>query len=656
MYRSVERGGRRDGWAWEMAQWRIHDAWPLYKRLLGALMTHARLYPTGESVRLASIARPPQPDLTVGPDPFETPTRLAIQSPNHGKPAGMNRPIPSFAAVLLPLLAAPAAAGAQEADDKAGIPVANDLVVESCERCHTVDDDGMMSRISFMRKTPEGWQQSIRRMVTLNEVELDPAVAREIVRYLSDRHGIAPGELRPARFEVERRLVEWSYESDEDVGKTCSNCHSMGRVVTQRRTREEWDLLMAMHRGYYPLSDTQGFRRLGPPAPDATDTRHPMDKAVAHLSGEFPLTTAEWSSWSATMRAPRLAGSWALRGHEPGMGPIYGTVEIEAGDDEASFTTRARYRYARTGREVYRAGRAIVYTGYQWRGRSAEWDNEESELREVMMVERGWNEINGRWFAGAYDEFGPDVTLERADGPVLLGLHPGAIRAGDAATVTLYGVNLPTGLAANDLDLGPGVEIVGVTSNGAAAVTIEVRTDEDAVPGARDVFAAGRQLPGPLTLYESVDRIAVTPRAGMARLGGGNFPKGYAQFEATAFSNGPDGKPETDDDLDLGLVDVEWSMEEYAAVFDDDDIRFVGALDPNGRFEPALDGPNPDRTGMRNNVGDVWVVATWRGDNGAEVRGRAQLIVTVPLYMRWEPWRVQIAPATRSTSGMGNGR
>ena len=566
------------------------------------------------------------------------------------------------AGALVLALALAGGARAQQDEEPAGIPVADQLVIDSCDRCHAADDDGMMTRVSYMRKTPEGWQQSIRRMVTLNDVELDPETARDIVRYLSDHHGIAPEELRPARFEVERRLIDWSYqeshEGDEDIERVCSSCHSMGRVVTQRRTREEWDLLMATHRGYYPLSDTQGFMRFGPPAADGADVRHPMDKAVAELSGKFPLTTADWTSWSATMRPPRLAGTWALRGHEPGRGPIYGTVEIAEGADAANFTTRMRYAYARSGDEVERDGRAIVYTGYQWRGRSFQDGNEETALREVMMVERGWNEINGRWFAGSYDEFGPDVTLLRADGPVVLGIHPGAIRSGAAATVTVHGVNLPTGMGPGDLDLGPGVEVARVTRSEANLLSAEVTASDDAAPGARDVFVAGRPVPGHLTVYETVDRILVTPEAGMARLGGGAFPKGYAQFEATAFSDGPDGEPETDDDLNLGFVDVEWSMEEYSAVFDDDDIEYVGTLDPNGLFLPALDGPNPDRHGLRNNVGDVWTVATYRGPDGTEVRGRAHLIVTVPLYMRWEPWRVQLVPGgpPRRTSEMGSGR
>jgi len=88
--------------------------------------------------------------------------------------------------------------------------------------------------------------------------------------------------------------------------------------------------------------------------------------------------------------------------------------------------------------------------------------------------------------------------------------------------------------------------------------------------------------------------------------------------------------------LDAG--EATWSVEEYTATFDDDDVKFVGEIDAkNGLFTPALDGPNPSRSGNRNNVGDVWVVATHAlGAGAAPMRARAHLVVTVPLYMRWD--------------------
>ena len=164
------------------------------------------------------------------------------------------------AGTVVSMLLLATGAQAQEAEEEAGIAVTDQLVIETCNQCHRVDDDGMMTRVSYMRKTPEGWQQSIRRMVTLNDVELEPEAARDIVRYLSDHHGIAPDELRPARFEVERRLIDWSYEGDEDVTRTCA-LPSMGRVVTRAGRGEG---TCEGIRGYN-RSRPQGFRRSGRP-------------------------------------------------------------------------------------------------------------------------------------------------------------------------------------------------------------------------------------------------------------------------------------------------------------------------------------------------------------------------------------------------------
>ena len=64
---------------------------------------------------------------------------------------------------------------------------------------------------------------------------------------------------------------------------------------------------------------------------------------------------------------------------------------------------------------------------------------------------------------------------------------------------------------------------------------------------------------------------------------------------------------------------------------------FVGTIDQNGLFTPSVDGPNPKRSGNRNNVGDVWVVAELAPATATmkPLRARAHLLVTVPLYMFW---------------------
>ena len=124
----------------------------------------------------------------------------------------------------------------------------------------------------------------------------------------------------------------------------------MGRVILQRRTEEDWNLLVAMHRGWYPLVDDQVFRRFGPPAASRAPMAGRRTTAIrwtrrsAHLKSTFPLTTPEWSAWSATMR------SAAHRGHlgrsaatSRATGPIFGTVTIAPGASPDEFTTEMSY-------------------------------------------------------------------------------------------------------------------------------------------------------------------------------------------------------------------------------------------------------------------------------------------------------------------------
>ncbi len=514
-----------------------------------------------------------------------------------------------------------------------GFAITNQTVIDRCSRCHEVDDGGRMSRISWLRKTPEGWQTSIRRMMALHGARLDQADAVEIVRYLANEQGLAPEELRPGMFEIERRSDDHDWDGDSDVEYTCIQCHSMGRVMTQRRTKDEWGLLIDTHRALYPLSDWQAFRYTGP-ASEQDDPRHPMERAINYLSDVYSLETAEWSAWAATKRPARLAGTWTISGHEPGKGPMYGTMTVTADpSDPDVFTTSTSYVFAESGEQVQRSGRSMVYTGYQWRGRSNPGGSD--ELREVMFLERDQQKMWGRWFRGDYDELGPDVSMTRASGgAVVAGVYPRALIPGSSTDVTIYGAGLS---AAGDLDFGAGVTVgsAQTTNDGTLRVRLQVAADADM--GGRDLFTSGTIAAGAIVIHDGVDRIAVTPGPTTSRVGGASFPKGYQTFDAWGYNDGPDGQPDTEDDLELGRVDASWHLEEYAATYGDDDIDFVGELRQDGTFVPAADGPNPERSGLRNNIGDVWVVAT-HGSGDAELSARAHLVVLPPLYMRWEPW------------------
>jgi hypothetical protein len=192
---------------------------------------------------------------------------------------------------------------------------------------------------------------------------------------------------KPAMFEAERRMIDYTDQADEEVHRLCSTCHSFGRVLNERRTREEWAGLLAMHRYYYPLidggaggfrsgrgggrgtggtdgrgrGDTPGERGRGAGGPDGRgrgdtpgersgQSRQPYERAQDHLAGVFPLTTPEWAAWSAAMRTPRLAGRWAFAGYEIGRGRLYGELTIaDRPEMPDAFLTDGRFTYTRTG-------------------------------------------------------------------------------------------------------------------------------------------------------------------------------------------------------------------------------------------------------------------------------------------------------------------
>ncbi len=286
-----------------------------------------------------------------------------------------------------------------------------------------------------------------------------------------------------------------------------------------------------------------------------------------------------------------------------------------------------------------RAGRVTIYTGFQWRGRSTAGGAEDTALREVMFVERDWSKISGRWFTGGYDELGLDVQLTKVGRDLtIVGLDRSALRAGGTGqALKIYVANPPASLQPRDIDLGTGITATAASVAG-DVVTATVDVAQGAAVGPRTMVVGGAALPRAVTVYDKIDALRVAPVWNMARTGGVVFPKQLAAFDAWAYNNGADKKPNTPDDLKLDAVTAVWSLEEYKATFDDEDIKFVGAIDAaSGLFTPNVDGPNPERKGERNNIGDVWVVASYTPPGAAPLRARSHLLVAPPLYIKFDP-------------------
>ena len=319
--------------------------------------------------------------------------------------------------------------GAAAVPPEEGIPVTDALVIAKCGTCHAKDDKGNLSRISWERTTPEGWEEAIKRMVRLNGLELTPADARAILKYLSTYHGLSPEEAKPVMYMAEHRIQDEAIPN-ETVRSTCMNCHALGRAFSWRRSRDEWRLLTNMHSAFFAQAEA-AFRRnfsgggggegtgagggrggrggrgtaaaattaatAPPPAvppaapPPATSTASststaaagggppmiaagggisPLDETINFLAAAYPLHTPEWSAWRARMRAPRIAGRWLVSAYIAGRGKYFGEMVVEKGAAEDEFTTRVKLQSAKGGPELNHTGTGLVYAGYSWRGRS----------------------------------------------------------------------------------------------------------------------------------------------------------------------------------------------------------------------------------------------------------------------------------------------
>jgi len=524
-----------------------------------------------------------------------------------------------------------------------GIPVRSELIRNACGSCHTSDDDGRMSRISTMRKTPEGWQLTVKRMIRTNGLNLSPDEARQIVRYLSDHHGLAPEEARPYFYRAEKRPQRETFE-DEEMTQTCVRCHLGARFLTQRRTPEEWDLLKGMHIGYFPVVEFQTFRGASPLAGDAPSQGNGdgngngkewrADRVLAKLAKLYPLETPEWKRFQAKGAARGIAGRWLLTTHQPGKGPVSGVLTVtKAGDD---YTYSGEVLLA-DGAQHRREGKGVLYAGYSWRGRST--GDGLGEVREVLMLSADGSELEGRFFHGTYGELGLDVTMSRlGEDPRISAVLPRSASAGSGrTTVTVMGANFTRDIVPGDLGFGQGITVVDIASRTATSLRVTIDVADEALSGYRDVVLGPAQAVDSFAVYDRVDYVKVLPEESLARVGGGAVAKQFAQFEAVAFHRGADDEPLTDDDVNLGTVHPSWSIEEYYIRHDDDDVDYVGTIDQNGMFTPNLDGPNFDRELHADNFGDVWVVASYTPEGSAEpLRGRSRLVVGIPIYLYWE--------------------
>src|SRR5512134_868744 len=171
--------------------------------------------------------------------------------------------------------------GGAAAHGASGIKVDSDRILAMCTRCHA-NHDGIVSRISFQRKTPEGWEETLWRHKRIHGLAVSREQKEALLMVLSDRHGLAPAEVAPFAYTLEKRDTREKVEGQAIID-VCVRCHSYAKAALQRRTPEEWSKLANMHSGVLPwwLYQLQ----------DVLDWDETLAAAVKELGKRFPLET-----------------------------------------------------------------------------------------------------------------------------------------------------------------------------------------------------------------------------------------------------------------------------------------------------------------------------------------------------------------------------
>ena len=535
--------------------------------------------------------------------------------------------IASVRKMMLAVIALAAIAGPTEIAAQAMAP-AEAVLRLRCGGCHAPLPNGRLARISEQRKAPEGWYMTLFRMKNLHKVQITDEEHGILMKLLSDTQGLAPAETSDYRYALEREShFAEKYNAVDSLdpaglARRCALCHSFARSALQRRTEDEWRLLVNFHVSQFPATEYLAFNRTTPDYWQSLSSETPKV-----LAAQYPFETPEWRAW-VDMTHKDLSGQWRVVGDLPGVGSYEGIETIaRTAPDKYSVSYAINYADGRTDRGE---GSAIVYTGYEWRGTV---NYRSDRVREVYAVTPDGNQMQGRWFRLEHDELGARSRAVRIQSGVsrVLSVDPAYVRAGEHKRLVIIGTNL-----VGPIDLGSGV-VAKVLERDPMRVVVDATAVSEATAGARTVTVGDAHAESAVVVYRTLDSLRVEPPFAMCRAGdgGGKIAAVSAQFDAVGYLNGPDGIPGTPDDIRVGVFPAAWALEPYDEVAKRrEDEKYAGKITPNGLFVAPPGGSDRTRPhGVLNPSGDLSVRAT-TDDSGRSLSGLGHVVVSAsPLYV-----------------------
>ncbi|OZI10631.1 quinohemoprotein amine dehydrogenase subunit alpha [Bacillaceae bacterium SAS-127] len=495
----------------------------------------------------------------------------------------------------------------------------SEQVEKSCVSCHAVDQSGKLERIEYMRKTPEGWAQTIARMERIHGLKITDEEREQLVMDLSKERGLAPEEAEKVQYWLANKpSYSEPMPENESVAQSCIGCHAGGRFEAQRRTEEEWKNLKDFHLVMYP-SIYLNHRHM--------DWPKEAEKALEYLAKNYGEESEAWEQWKG--KEYDVTGKWKVAGFQGTKGYYIGDSEFSK--SENGYTEEKKVRFIKDGKEESFSGEMKSFSGYMLR---SHYKQGESKINGTYNVTSD-NLIKGDW--SKVDDLG--ITAEetyykvQTETPEIFHAEPFAWKKGTANKVIFYGMNLKK-LSPESLSLPKGVEVANLTAISDDQVEIEVKVDPKAETGFFMLNGEQVKVHEKMMVYDQADYIKIEPGYGVSRMGGaGPMDKVSIQYVAYAYSNGKDGKKDSKDDLNLGPVDAEWSLLTYPE--EDaprDDRPYIGELAENGLYTPEAEGLNEKREFVQENVGSATVQAKVT-INGKSFTAKTHHISTVPDYV-----------------------